>query len=494
MNNTLRMLINGVKARSNHMRRIIPSVLAILILLSAANYLQPTSSADTTRKEKGIITFTKDVAPIFFKNCAECHRPGEAAAMSLLTYKDARPWAKSIREKVVNREMPPWHADQRHGEFKNERRLTEAEIDTIVNWVESGATEGDARDLPPAPKFVQGWSIGQPDLVLQMPEEYTLEATGPDEYQYFTIPTNFTEDRYVQAIEARPGNRRIIHHILAFIQTPSTPDYSKVSKEEADKLRAQNEQESIRYKDGFLRRVKADSPVHDDGCQLPNGGAGWTRDGSRREALMEVLAAYAPGREANIWEPGTVKRIPAGAEILLQVHYSKVAGSVQKDRSSVGLIFAKDQPSRLNTTEMIFNSYFKIPPGAGRHRATACWTTPEDIEVASLMPHMHMRGAAMEIKAIYPDGHTTVLLNVPRYDFSWQTNYSFKQPQTMPKGTRFHLTAYFDNSGKNRYNPDPNKAVRWGDPTYDEMAACFLEYTQKINKGQTITSNQPAQK
>ncbi len=475
------------------MRRTIPTVISILILLVAANYFQSTSSADTTWKEKGVITFTKDVAPIFFKNCAECHRPGEAAPMSLLSYKDARPWAKSLREKVVNREMPPWHADQRHGEFKNERRLTEAEIDTIVTWVESGAKEGDARDLPPAPKFVEGWGIGRPDLVLQMPEDYTIEATGPDEYQHFTIPTNFTEDRYVQAVEARPGNRRIIHHILAFIQTPSNPDNSKLTKEEAEKLRAQREQESIRYQDGFLRRVKADSPVHDDGCQLPNGGTGWSRDGSQREPLMGVLAVYVPGREVNIWEPGTVKRIPAGSQIVLQVHYSKVAGSIQKDRSRVGLIFAKEQPSRLNTAEMIFNAYFKIPPGAERHRTTACWTTPADIELTAIMPHMHMRGAAMEVKAIYPDGRTTVLLNVPKYDFSWQTNYSLKQPQIMPKGTRFLVTGYFDNSAKNRYNPDPTKAVRWGDPTYDEMLACILEYTQKINTDQTITPRQPAQ-
>jgi hypothetical protein len=453
------------------MKNIIYSLITI-VLLTSPSVMLPAGSADTGNKENKTVTFTKDVAPILFKDCAECHRPGEAAPMSLLSYKDARPWAKSIREKVVNREMPPWHADPRHGEFKNDRRLTQQEIDTIAAWVDGGAKEGDARDLPPAPTFVEGWGIGKPDMVLEMPEEYTLEASGPDEYQYFTIPTNFTEDRYVQAVEARPGNRKIVHHIVAFIQPPSDP-----ADEVEAKKRAEAEKESIRYSEGFVRRVKADAPVYNDGCQLPNGGGGFLRDG-RTRSTVSIVAVYAPGREANIWGNGTVKRIPAGANVVLQVHYSKAAGSVQKDRSSLGLIFAKGPHSRLQATELIFNAYIQIPAGAERHKTTACWTVPEEIQLTGLMPHMHVRGAAMEVKAVYPDGVTAVLLNVPKYDFSWQTNYSFKQPLAVPKGTMFVITGYFDNSAKNRYNPDPTKAIRWGEPTYDEMLACFLEYTR----------------
>ncbi len=437
----------------------------------------PAISANAFLKEptsNEIATFSRDVAPIIFNNCAECHRPGEAAPMSLLTYKDARPWAKSIREKVVNRQMPPWHADPRHGEFRNERRLTDAEIAKIVNWVENGAKEGDARDLPPTPKFVEGWGIGKPDLVVHMPEEFTLEASGPDEYQNFEIDPDFKEDRYVQAVEARPGNRKIVHHILAFIKPPADPNAPKLTKEEADKQRALQEKESIYYREGFLQRVKADLAVYNEGCELPNGGSGRTRDTSKRHAMPPLLAAYAPGRDVNAWEPGTARLIPAGSKITLQIHYSKATGKVEKDRSSVGLIFAKAPPSRLLMSEMIHNSYLQIKPGAENHRVTACWTTPKEFQLTALMPHMHVRGADMEVKVVYPDGRSAVLLNVPKYDFSWQHNYSLKQPLTIPKGTTFLITGHFDNSSKNKYNPDPSKAVRWGEPTYDEMLACML--------------------
>lgn len=471
------------------MKKGIIILLTTLLTIVTALFILTVSSAATGRNEKEVVTFTKDVAPIFFKSCVECHRPGEAAPMSLLSYKDARPWAKSIREKVLNREMPPWHADPHYGEFKNDRRLTAAEIATITAWVERGAQEGDPRDLPPAPMFVEGWGIGRPDLVMQMPEEFVLEAAGPDEYQYFTIPTNFTEDRYIQAIEARPGNRKIVHHIVAFIQPPPPPDAPQLTKEEAEKLRAQAEKETIFYQDGFLQRVKSDAPVYNDGCQLPNGGSGRERDGVKRFATRSVLTVYAPGRDVDVWEPGTVKLIPAGSKILLQVHYSKVAGSVQKDRSSLGMIFAKDNSqdrlSKLRTTELINNTYFQIPPGAENHRTTACWMAPKDLLLTSIMPHMHLRGKAMEVKAVYPDGRAAVLLNVPKYDFSWQTNFSLKQPLVIPKGTRLLVTGYFDNSTKNRYNPDPSKAIRWGEPTSDEMLACFIEYTQDAD-GQAV--------
>jgi mono/diheme cytochrome c family protein len=468
---------------------------SMLILVSLSGLIFVHSGA----AENSSVTFTKDVAAIFYKNCAECHRPGEAAPFSVLTYKEARPWAKSIREKVANRTMPPWHADPHVGEWANDRRLTQKEIDTIIAWVDQGAKEGEAKDLPSQPKFTDGWNIGQPDLVLQMPEEYTLEASGPDEYQYFTIPTNFTEDRYIRAVEARPGNRKIVHHIVAMIQPPPAlqSQQTKPGKEEAEKLRAEMEKASISYNDGFLRRVKADAPVHNDGCALPNGGGGSLRDASRRDDLRGMLTVWAPGRDVNIWEPGVVKRIPAGSQIILQVHYSKAAGIAQKDRSSVGLIFAKEPPAKLHVTELIYNTYMQIPPGAERHRATACWTAPADIQVKAFMPHMHMRGSAMEVKAVYPDGRVVTLLNVPQYDFSWQTNFSLKRPLAAPKGTRFLVTGYFDNSAKNRFNPDPTRAVRWGDPTYDEMLACFIDYilpVQSSNGAATLSTGEASPK
>ncbi len=424
-------------------------------------------SADVKNKPAKTVTFTKEIAPIFFKNCAECHRPGEAAPFSALTYKDVRPWAKSIREKVVSKEMPPWHADPHVGEFTNDRRLTQAEIDMIAAWVDGGAIEGNPKDLPPAPKFSEGWLIGQPDLILSMKEEYSLEANGPDEYQYFTISTGFTEDEYVRMAEARPGNRQVVHHILAFVIPPGGMDFGKMNREELAEFFEKETKNSPFYREGFLSRIKPKTPVNDDGCnsKMPDDGDSG-----------DFLTGYAPGHNPDVWEPGVAKKIPAGATLMLQVHYSKVAGSVQKDRSMIGMVFAKEPPKKEMLKRAVSNIYFQIPPGAEKHRATACWAPKEDINIYSLMPHMHYRGAAMEFKAFYPDGKSETLINVPNYRFDWQTNYNLKSPKFIPRGTKIQVTSYFDNSSKNRFNPDPSKAVRWGDPTYDEMLIGYIDY------------------
>jgi mono/diheme cytochrome c family protein len=439
-----------------------------------------TGSADT--KSKKAVTFNKDIAPIFFKNCAECHRSGEAAPMSLLSYKEARPWAKSIKEKVVSKQMPPWHADPHVGKFSNDRRLSQAEINAVAAWVDGGAVEGDPKDLPAPPKFTQGWVIGKPDLVLSMPEEFTLEASGPDEYQYFEIPTNFKEDKYVQLAEARPGNRAIVHHIIAFVQPPSKEGNQqqahKLTKEEIEKMRAQWERDSIFRKEGFLMRMKPDIPVYDDGCALASGGSGEKRDGTGAgERNLDLLVGFAPGMNPGVMEPGQVKRIPAGSKLVLQMHYSKATGKVEKDRSSIGLIFAKTPPDKHVYTRPVSNNYFSIPPGAEHHKVTACWTTKEDIHLITMMPHMHLRGAAQKIEAYYPDGRSEVLLDVPNYSFSWQTVYYLSEAKAIPKGTKFVVTSYFDNSTKNKYNPDPTATVRFGEPTYDDMMIGWLSFT-----------------
>ncbi len=450
------------------------SSMAIVISVIASLAVITTGRAHSDRTTK-TVTFNKDVAPIIFRSCAECHRPGEAAPMSLLSYREVRPWAKAIREKVLTREMPRWDADPRYGHFANDRRLRKEEIDTIVAWVDQGAQEGDPADLPPAPKFVNGWTIGQPDLVLSMQEEYTLEATGPDEYQYFEIPTNFTEDKYVEAVEARPGNRQIVHHIIAFIRPPDKEGRQrpKLSRAEIEKM----EKDSLQYKEGFLRRTKMDAPVYDDGCAIPPEEMKKRRASSGEGGEGEWLVGYAPGNIVQPWPAGVVKKIPAGSTIVLQVHYSKVAGSVQKDRSSVGLIFAKGKPEKEVHMLGVANPYFKIPPGAENHKVTACFTTKEDLHILSLTPHMHLRGKDMQIEAFYPDGRREVLLSVPTYSFAWQITYSLKEPKAIPKGTKLLVTAHYDNSAKNKYNPDPAKPVRWGDPTYDEMMIGFIEFT-----------------
>lgn len=449
----------------------------VLSLLAGLVFIQ--SGAASGVKESATVTFNKDVAPIFFKSCAECHRPGEAAPFSVMTYKETRPWAKSIREKVVNRTMPPWHADPHFGEWANDRRLTQKEIDTITAWVDAGAKEGDAKDLPAAPKFAEGWTIGKPDLVIPMPETFTLEASGPDEYQYFEVDPGFKRDVYVQMAEARPDNRRIVHHIIAFIKPPQEEAGPKLSKEEMEKAKAEFERESTQYQDGFLVRTKADAPIHDNGCQLPNGGAGTDRS-AKTDGVSNIvwLAAYAPGAPPISLPSGTAIKVPAGAKIIFQMHYSKVAGSVQKDRSSIGLIFAKQLPEKELLVRAVSNTYFSIPAGAENHKVAGCWVVPEDIHVQSFGPHMHMRGKSQRIEAFYPNGKHEILLDVPNYDFSWQTFYEPKQWKAIPKGTRILVTSTFDNSAKNKFNPDPAKVVRWGEPTYDEMMIGFISYTK----------------
>src|SRR6185436_13380258 len=229
-------------------------VLIVLIGLGGVLFAFPASHATETKSSAKNVTFNKEVAPIFFKSCAECHRPGEAAPFSVLGYKDVRPWAKSIKEKVVNREMPPWHADPHFGDFANDRRLTPQQVEAITAWVDQGAKEGDAKDLPPAPQFVDGWSIGKPDVIIPMTEEFMLDANGPDEYQYFDIPTNFTEDKYVVMAEARPGNRKIVHHIIAFVVPPGQLNMAKMTKEQRDKALEMQLKNSPMYRDGSLIR------------------------------------------------------------------------------------------------------------------------------------------------------------------------------------------------------------------------------------------------
>jgi hypothetical protein len=440
-----------------------------LTLLAAAlvSVVLFTSSSAKVAKP---VTFSKDVAPIFHAKCAECHRPGDSAPFSTLTYKDVRPWAKSIKEKVVNRTMPPWHADPHFGNFKNDRSLSQKEIDTIAAWVDGGAVEGNPKDLPPVPTFNDGWTIGKPDMIIKVPE-YTYKA-GTDEYQYFDVPTNFTEDRYVQFAEARPGNRKIVHHIIAFIQPPGSLNLVGLSNEERNKrmevmLKNPN---SPFYRDGFLMRIKPEQPVVDDGCD-PNRRGGGGGD--------NILTGYAPGHNADLFAPGTGRRIPAGSIIRFQMHYSNQTlggDAVEKDESQIGLIFAKEPPKNLVTTNSIGNIFFKIPAGAENHKVTGCRTVKRDTTIYALMPHMHLRGKSMKYEAFYPDGKSEVLLNVPKWDFGWQTNYLLKEPKRLPAGTRLMLTAIFDNSRNNKFNPDPTKDVRYGEPTYDEMAFGFMDF------------------
>jgi mono/diheme cytochrome c family protein len=364
------------------------------------------------------VTFTKDVAPIVYKSCVECHRPTMFAPMSLATYDDARPYARSIKAKVVARQMPPWGADPAHGTFKNDPRLTDKEIQTIVDWVDAGAPKGDDADMPKMPQFAEGWSIGKPDAIFAMDQEYTIPATGEVPYLYFRVPTHLTEDKWIQAIEIKPGARAQVHHVLAFTQP-------------------------------------AGQPIREGGALGPTNIGGVT-----------------PNKPGLVFPPGVARLLLGKQDIILQMHYT-TNGKSAVDRTQVGIIYAKEPPSRIAAGGMALNPRFVIPPNDGNYEVRATQVIAKDTVLTSLTPHMHVRGKDMTYIAYYPDGTKETLLSVPKYDFTWQITYELAQPKTLPAGTKVEVIAHYDNSANNKFNPDPSKEVKWGDQTWEEMMIGF---------------------
>ncbi len=399
------------------------------------------------------VTFTKDVAPIIQKNCQTCHRPGEIAPMSLMNYKEVRPWARSIREKVVSREMPPWFADPQFGEFSNDCRLSQKEIETIVAWVEGGAKEGDPKEMPPNPKHVEGWQIGKPDVVLTMTEAYSIPATGVIDYKYFAVPTDFTEDKYVQFAEIRQGDRQHVHHIIVDVRYPEHGNLPKAGLLTPQELAASRS-----------RGANGERPADSDGR----------------------LVGWAPGEAPLILRSGQAKLIKKGSVLIFQIHYT-TNGDPGTDRSSIGLIFSKEPVEKRVITSGAVARNLEIPPGAPNHEITSSFTFKEDSHIDSLHPHMHLRGKDFLFRLVYPDGKSKVLLSVPRWDFNWQQTYVFKEEVAAPAGSRLECVAHFDNSAKNKFNPDPTKLVKWGQQTWDEMMIGYFDYTldkQNLRKTQ----------
>jgi len=371
--------------------------------------------------EVGKVSFAADVAAIIQNKCQTCHRPGRVGPFSLLTYDDARKHSAMIREVVEERRMPPWHADPRYGHFANDRSLSARERATLIAWVDQGNPLGDTKELPPPRTFSEGWVIGQPDVVFELPETYYVPAQGVVSYVYFRVPTNFKEDRWVQAAEAVPGDRSVVHHIIVYV---------------VDTLK---------------------------GSRGPGG----------RQRPMHFVG-YAPGDAPSIFPEGTAKRIPAGADLLMQVHYTP-NGRVRTDRSKVGFVFAKTKPAREAFTIGVANPDLLVPAGDPNVAVASSLVLSGDARLLSFFPHMHLRGKDFKFTITRPGEPSQVALSVPAYDFGWQTYYVLSEPMNLPKGTRVDCLAHFDNSESNPYNPDPSKLVRWGEQTFEEMMIGYLD-------------------
>jgi hypothetical protein len=325
--------------------------------------------------------------------------------------------------------MPPWHPDPKYGSFANDRSLSAEDRKALLGWVEQGCPKGDLKDLPPARDFPDGWRVGKPDVVFSMPKPFTVPAKGGRngvKYQYIKVDPGFKEDVWVQAAEVRPGNRAVVHHIIVYVLPP----------------------------EGRARD-------HVDG--IGNG----------------YLSAFAPGDLPSVFPAGTAKKIPKGALLVFQMHYTP-NGVEQDDRSSIGLIFAKEPPKWEVRTRAVAQQLLLIPPGNSNYEATSTTKFTKDAELVSFFPHMHLRGKDFRYTVVYPDGKKEVLLSVPKYDFDWQSNYTLKERLKLPAGTRLDCVAHFDNSSDNPNNPDPEKWVAWGEQTWEEMMIGFVDYVTPV--------------
>ena len=391
-------------------------------------------------------TFAGDVAPILYDNCVACHRPNHLAPMSLITYDDVRPWARAVKTKVVSREMPPWGADSSVRGYRNDVSLSQDEIDVIAAWADGGAPRGNEADLPEVPEFAEGWSIGEPDLVFTMLEPFRVPADGTVPYSYVTVPTNLPEDTWISAHEFRPGDRRVIHHVISEV-------------------------------------------LEDDG-RPATAEVKLQRNRERTRAPGARVGGYVPNRLGSVYEDGVAVKLPAGADIEAQMHYTTI-GEPVLDQSSWGVVVAQGPGGdrRQAGGGAVANLLFRIEPGNPAYEVRAKRQIEEPAYLASMMPHMHVRGRSAKYIVRYPDGSEEVALWVPDYDFNWQLRYQLEEPILMPAGSTLEAVFTYDNSANNRHNPDPSAAVRWGDQTWEEM---MLGYYGTIEvPAEETTTNQP---
>jgi hypothetical protein len=420
--------------------------LALFFLGAAANLppQEPKQPLSTTNPA----TFYRDVLPILLQRCQICHRAEGIAPMRFETYEQTRPYAAAIAAATQNKSMPPWFADPHIGHFSNDPSLSAGQIATIAAWAIAGAPAGDAHDAPTPVQWAESWTIPQPDLVLKMPKAVPLPAGGDVEYTYEIVPTGFKEDRWVQAVEVLPLLRANVHHAVVYVRPPDSQ---------------------------WMRHAPVGAPFTAWTLTDPEDrkGAHWTDS--------DVLLVYAPGSSPDNWPDGLAKFIPAGSDLVFQMHYT-TNGHVASDQSSVGLIFAKHAPAQRVLTLQLTNDHFVIPPGVPDYRVEARGTLPNDATLLSFFPHMHLRGKRFVYNIIHrerdsasrPDQKIEPLLDV-HYHFHWQMSYKLAEPRLLKAGTELQAVAWYDNSRDNPHNPDPEAAVRWGEQTYDEMMIGFFD-------------------
>ena len=381
-------------------------------------------------------TFHKDVEPIVQKNCQTCHRPGEVAPFSLMDYASARPWAKAIKTATASRKMPPWFADEKlSNHFSNERKLTQAEIATIAEWADAGAPEGNPKDAPKPLTFQTGWAI-KPDMIVEMPADFDVPASGDIDYQYTLVKTNFKEDMWIVSAEMRPGNNAVVHHGEAWVRFPGSKwmDGAK---------------EGVSYSTNSMRKATGEG---------------------------EILGKFNPGLGAQTFDfGGSAKFVPKGSDIVFEVHYS-ANGTPQKSRSSVGLVLAKAQPKlRYVTGYGPSAANLVIAPGDPHAEVVAEHTVTEPSKLVYVQPHLHLRGTDYEVRVVFPNGEKQTVFQ-GKFDFNWQLGYDLKNPVDLPVGAKIQSIAHYDNSANNRFNPDPTKEVIWGLQNRDEMQNCFMGF------------------
>lgn len=401
--------------------------------------------------EPSSVTFHKDVLPILQERCQVCHRPGQVAPMSLLTYNDVRPWAKAVKSAVTTGKMPPWFADARYGHFANDRSLKKSEIDLLVAWADRGAPEGDPKDAPPQKPWPAGGWLLQPDIILDGPE-FDVPAKGVIDWFWVAIPSNFTKDTWVTSIEFLPLDPALVHHVgIAFV--PHSPD--------------------VKYGEPIWQRIQRDADLI-------------TVPGQRQQDSNIVTLNAIGGREQDTYLPGhpladyriynAAKLIPANTDIYLNLHYTP-NGKPARTHVRVGFTVSKQTPKRKLLLAAVQGpsdrEHFRIPANDGNWAAPPAEATfAQDVEVVSMMPHMHVRGKEMTYTLTYPDGRAETVLHVPNYDFNWQLEYDTSIK--VPKGTKLRVDAHYDNSVNNKYNPNPSKDVFFGLQSWEEMMTGYL--------------------